>query len=61
MMDDECGAIGMLGKGYRSTQGKLAPVPHCPLQIPQDLTRVAAVHFNFSFLWLQKGQISILK
>jgi hypothetical protein len=41
MIDDyECGAIGgMLGKRNRSTQGKPAPVPLCPPQLPHDLTR----------------------
>jgi hypothetical protein len=38
--DDECVAVGgMIGRGNRSTQRKLAPVSLCPLQIPHDLTR----------------------
>jgi hypothetical protein len=38
--DGDCGATGgiMIGKGYRSTRRKPAPVPLCPPQIPHDLT-----------------------
>jgi hypothetical protein len=38
--DDECGAVGgmRLGRRNRSTRRKPAPVPHCPPQIPHDLT-----------------------
>jgi hypothetical protein len=40
MMDDECGAIGaVLGRGNRSTRRKPTPVPLCPPQIPDYLTR----------------------
>jgi hypothetical protein len=42
MIDDGgCGAIGgmNIGRGNRSTRGKLAPTPLCPLQFPHDLTR----------------------
>jgi hypothetical protein len=37
--DDECGALGGMrfGRGNRSTRRKLAPVLHCPPQIPHDL------------------------
>jgi hypothetical protein len=44
-----CGAVGgmRIGRGNRSTQKKLAPVPRCPPQIQHDLawarTRAAAV------------------
>jgi hypothetical protein len=38
---DECGAFdGMIGKGNRSTQRKLSPVPLCPPQNPHDLTEL---------------------
>jgi hypothetical protein len=33
---DDCGAIG----GMNECQGKPAPVPLCPPQIPHDLSRV---------------------
>jgi hypothetical protein len=37
--DDECGAVGgMSGRGKRNARRKPAPVPHCPPQIPYDLT-----------------------
>jgi hypothetical protein len=40
MDDNEGGTVGgMIGKGNRSTRRKHAPVPHCPPQIPHDLTR----------------------
>jgi hypothetical protein len=29
-----------IGRGNRSTLRKLAPAPHCPLQIPLDQSRV---------------------
>jgi hypothetical protein len=32
-----------IGRGNRSTRRKSAPVPHCPSQIPHDLTRTTAV------------------
>jgi hypothetical protein len=39
--DGECGAIGgmKMGKENRSTWRKPVPVPLCPPQIPNDLTR----------------------
>jgi hypothetical protein len=49
MMINEYGAIGgmRIGRGIRSTRIKPAPVPLCPLRIPNDLTwdrtRAAAV------------------
>jgi hypothetical protein len=38
--DDDYGAVGgmRIGTGNRSTRRKPAPVPHCPPQIPHDLT-----------------------
>jgi hypothetical protein len=38
--DDECGAVGgmRIGRGNRITWRKTVPVPHCPSQIPHDLT-----------------------
>jgi hypothetical protein len=41
MIDDECGLVdGMrIGRGNISAWRKFAPVPLCPLQIPQNLTR----------------------
>jgi hypothetical protein len=41
MIDDECGAVGgmRIGSGNRTTRRKPAPLPLCPPQIPQDLTR----------------------
>jgi hypothetical protein len=38
--DNECGTVdGMrLGRENRSTRRKPAPVPLCPLEIPNDLT-----------------------
>jgi hypothetical protein len=42
--DGECGAVGgMTGKGKRCTRRKPAPLSVCPPQIPQYLTRAAAV------------------
>jgi hypothetical protein len=39
MMDDGRGAVGgMSGKGNRTARREPAPVPHCPPQIPHDLT-----------------------
>jgi hypothetical protein len=40
MIDDECGAVGVMriGRGNRSTRRNAAPVPLCPPQIPHDLT-----------------------
>jgi hypothetical protein len=44
MGDDECRAVGgILGRGNRSTRRKPAPVPLCPPQIPNDLTRALEV------------------
>jgi hypothetical protein len=49
MTDDEYEAVGGMrsGRGNRSTRRKPVPVPHCPQQIPHDLTwvrtRAAAV------------------
>jgi hypothetical protein len=49
MIVDDYGAVGemRIGRGNRSTRRKPAPVPHCPPQIPHDLTwdrtRTAAV------------------
>jgi hypothetical protein len=39
-MLDEYGAFGgmWIGRGKRSTQREPAPLPHCPPQIPHDLT-----------------------
>jgi hypothetical protein len=39
--NDDCRAIGgmRIVRGDRNTQRKLAPVPLCPLLIPQELTR----------------------
>jgi hypothetical protein len=39
--EDDCGAIGgmRIGWGNRSTMRKPHPVPICPPQISQDLTR----------------------
>jgi hypothetical protein len=39
--DGDCGAIGgiKIDRGNRSTRRKPTPVPLCPPQIPQDLTR----------------------
>jgi hypothetical protein len=39
--DDECEAVGgmRIGRGNRSTWRKPTPVPLCPPQIPDDLTR----------------------
>jgi hypothetical protein len=41
MIDDECGAVGVMRiiRGRRSTRRKPAPVPLCPPQIPHDLAR----------------------
>jgi hypothetical protein len=42
MIDEgDYGAIGgvKIGRGKRSTRGKPAPAPLCPVQIPHDLTR----------------------
>jgi hypothetical protein len=42
MIDDgDCGAIGgmKIGRGNLSTQGKPAPAPLCPPQIPHDKTQ----------------------
>jgi hypothetical protein len=42
MIDDgDCGAIGGLkiGRDNRNTRRKPAPVPLCPPEIPNDLTR----------------------
>jgi hypothetical protein len=38
--DDDYGAVGgmRVGRVNRSTRRKPAPVPHCPPQIPHDLT-----------------------
>jgi hypothetical protein len=47
--DDECGAVGgmRIDRENRSTRRKPVPVPHCPPQIPHDLTwartRIATV------------------
>jgi hypothetical protein len=47
--DDDYETVGgmRIGRGNRSTRRKPAPVPHCPPQIPHDLTwdrtRAAAV------------------
>jgi hypothetical protein len=40
MIDDECGAIGVMriGRGNRRIKRKPAPVPLSPLQISNDLT-----------------------
>jgi hypothetical protein len=46
MIDDgDCGEIGGMktGRGNRSTRRKHVPAPFCPLQIPHDQTRAAAV------------------
>jgi hypothetical protein len=39
--DGDCGAVGgmRIGRGNRITRRKPAPVPLCPPQIPNDLTR----------------------
>jgi hypothetical protein len=40
MTDDECGAVGRMriDRGNRSTRRKPAPAPHCPPQIPHDMS-----------------------
>jgi hypothetical protein len=46
MIDEgDCGTIGgmKIGRGNRSTRRKPAPAPLCPLQIPSDQTRAAAM------------------
>jgi hypothetical protein len=55
--DDDCGAIGgmRVDRGNRSTRRKPVPVPHCPPQIPHDLTwartRAAAVGSQRLITW----------
>jgi hypothetical protein len=40
--EGDCGAIGgmKIGRGNQSTQGKPAPAPLCPPQIPLDQTHI---------------------
>jgi hypothetical protein len=63
MIDDgDCGATG---RGNRSTRRKPAPVPHCPPQIPYDLTRArtlaAAVGSQRLTAWAMTRPSSLLE
>jgi hypothetical protein len=50
---DECGATdGMLGRGNQSTRKKLSPVPLCPPQILDDLTRARIQATMIRSQWL---------
>jgi hypothetical protein len=59
--DDECGAIGgMFGRGNWSTRRKPAPVPHCPPQIPHDLTWAAMLGSQWLTAWAMVWPESLL-
>jgi hypothetical protein len=55
--DGDYGAIGgmKIDRGNRSTWRKPAPVPHCPPQIPYDLTR-ARTFFHLLFVLVSNAR-----
>jgi hypothetical protein len=57
----ECEAVGgMIGRGSRSTRRKPVPVPLCPAQIPNDLTRTRTWTSAFASWRLTTGVTTLL-
>jgi hypothetical protein len=56
--DDECEAVGgmRIGRENGRVRRKPAPVPHCPPQIPHDLTILCKENILSLYMFLSRSQ-----